>query len=120
MFSFPPSVRIVLAAGPTDLRKSFDGLAAAARLVLRDDPLSGDLFVFCNRRRNRLKILVFDGTGPWVLAKRLERGTFAWPEAAEGTQRVEIGGEDLGLILAGIDVEETARRRWYRRRKRSA
>lgn len=120
MFNFPPSVRVFLAAGPTDLRKSFNGLEVVAREVVGADPLSGHLFVFCNRRRNRLKILVFDGSGLWVLAKRLEQGTFLWPAVRDGVQKAEIGGEDLTLILAGIDVEESQRRRWYRRKRRSA
>ena len=73
MLTLPPSVRIYLAAGVTDLRKAFDGLSGLVRSALLEDPLSGHLFVFCNRRRDRLKVLYFDGSGLWVFAKRLER-----------------------------------------------
>ncbi len=118
MFSLPPSVQIYLAAGPTDMRKSFNGLEAAARLVIRRDPLSGHLFVFCNRRRNRLKILLFDGTGFWVLAKRLEKGTFLWPSPTDGPQSVQMRADELMLLLAGIDLTESSHRPWYRRRRR--
>jgi len=74
VLNFPPSVGIYLAAGITDMRKSFDTLAQIAEGVLKQDPLSGHLFVFCNRRRNRLKILVWDRSGYWLCAKRLEEG----------------------------------------------
>jgi transposase len=120
MFALPPSVRIFLAPGPTDLRKSFNGLESAARDVLRRDPLSGHLFVFCNRRRNRLKILVFDGSGLWVFAKRLERGTFLWPSERAGVQSMELDAGELALLLTGIDVKQSSRRRWYRRGRRGA
>ena len=119
MFSLPPSVQIFLASGPTDMRKSFNGLEAAARQVIRRDPLSGHLFVFCNRRRNRLKILLFDGTGFWVLAKRLEKGTFMWPSASEGSQSVDMRADELMLLLAGIDLRESEHRPWYRRKRRT-
>ena len=115
MFSLPPSVQIFLAAGATDMRKSFNGLEAAARKVIRRDPLSGHLFVFCNRRRNRLKILLFDGTGYWVLAKRLEKGTFLWPSEQDGSQRVEMRADELMLLLAGIDLTQSQDRAWFRR-----
>jgi len=113
VLTLPPSVRIFLAPGPTDLRKSFDGLSGLARNALQQDPLSGHLFVFCNRRRDRLKILYFDGSGLWVFAKRLERGTFAWPQQAQGP--LELRSSELALLLGGIDLRHTRRRRWYRR-----
>jgi len=79
MLTLPPSVRIYLAAGATDLRRGMDGLAASVRDRLGLQPLSGHLFVFRNRRGDRVKILVWERSGFWVLYKRLERGTFAWP-----------------------------------------
>ena len=113
MLTLPPRLRVFLAPGATDMRKSFDGLAAAARQVIRQDPLSGHVFVFCNRRRHLLKILVWDGSGFWVFAKRLERGTFAWPRT---TDPLELRREELALLLGGIDLRQTRRRAWYDRR----
>lgn len=110
MLSFPPSVRIYLAAGVTDMRKSFDGLAAATRQVLELDPLSGHVFVFCNRRRDRIKLLVWDRSGFWCLAKRLEEGTFAWPEPTSSA-RVELTTRELMCILEGIDLRDVRLRK---------
>lgn len=108
--------RIFLASGVTDMRKSFNGLSGLVRSSLAGDPLSGDLFVFCNRGKNRLKILYFDSSGMWVLAKRLERGTFAWPERLEERTRVEMRHEELMLLLNGLDVSELRERARWRRR----
>ncbi len=108
--------RVFLVAGPTDMRKSFDGLGGVVREALRSDPMSGDLFVFCNARGNRLKILFVDESGVWVCAKRLDRGTFAWPDAATDDRRVEMRIEELSLLLGGIDAGELKPRRWKRRR----
>lgn len=93
------------------MRRSFNGLYAAVESVLKQDPLSGHLFVFTNRPRNRIKILHFDGSGLWVSAKRLEKGTFGWPEG-EGAS-CSLRPEQLQLLLHGL--EGTSRRRWYRR-----
>jgi transposase len=108
MFGLSSAVRVYLATEPADMRKSFDGLAALAQGVLKLDPLSGHLFVFANRRRDRLKILYWDRDGFAVWAKRLERGTFRIPAATDG--RVEMTAADLAAMLAGIDLG-TARRR---------
>jgi transposase len=108
MFGLSPAIRVYLATAPADMRKSFDGLAALAQGVLKLDPLSGHLFVFANRRRDRLKILYWDRDGFAVWAKRLEKGTFRIPGAADG--RVEMTAADLAALLAGIDLS-TARRR---------
>ena len=102
MLSFPPSVRIFLCAGATDMRKSFDGLAGAAKSSMQLDPMSGHVFVFCNRRRDRLKILFWDRNGFWCLAKRLEEGTFAWPDA-DRTTASPTTTRELMMILEGID-----------------
>ena len=107
--------RIYLVAGPTDMRKSFDGLSGVVRGALEGDPMSGDLFVFCNRLRNRLKVLYMDDSGMWVCAKRLERGTFAWPAASTADRRVEMRQEELSLLLGGLDARELKPRRWKRR-----
>lgn len=116
MLSLPPTVRIFLAPGATDMRKQFDGLAGLTRSLLAEDPLSGHLFVFCNRGRNRLKILYFDGTGFWLVAKRLEEGTFAWPDNAPSNGRsIPMTASELTLLLGGIDLRDAKRRRWWRR-----
>lgn len=96
------------------MRRSMDGLAALVRERLQLEPLSGHLFLFRNRRGDRLKVLVWDQSGFWVLYKRLEQGTFAWPGLAE-TEPVEMRGADLMLLLSGVDLGGTRRRRWYGR-----
>ncbi|MDY0088679.1 MAG: IS66 family insertion sequence element accessory protein TnpB [Coriobacteriia bacterium] len=116
MLSLPTSVRIYLARGETDMRKSIDGLAAITKTVLSHDPLSGHLFVFCNRRRDRIKILYWDNTGFWLLHKRLEKGTFAWPLASDDTSKqIEMSASDLAALLGGLDVQGARRRRWFSR-----
>jgi transposase len=96
MLSLPTSVRIYLARGATDMRKSIDGLSAVTRQVLEHDPVSGHLFVFCNARRDRIKILYWERTGFWLLHKRLERCTFTWPAPADGdAKQVEVPASDL-------------------------
>ena len=113
MLSFLSNTRVYLAAGATDLRKSFDTLAGVVRNSLRLDPLSGHLFVFTNARKNRLKILFWDKTGWWVCAKRLEVGTLAWP--ASPNTSMELSSEELTLLLSGIDLSKTHRRPWLNR-----
>ena len=114
MLTLSPAVRIYLAPGATDLRRSIDGLSALVRERLALDPLSGHLFLFRNRRGDRLKILAWDRSGFCVLYKRLEQGTFAWP-TDELTGRIEMRSSDLALLLSGVDVAQTRRRRWYDR-----
>jgi transposase len=117
MLTLPCSVRIYVAAEPVDLRRGFDGLAAAVRSVMAADPLSGHLFVFLNRRQNRVKVLFWDRTGFALLYKRLERGTFALPTApALGQRHIEVDAGELHCLLEGLDLQEARRRpRWYRR-----
>ena len=107
--------RIYLAAGVTDMRKSFNTLAGIVRDRLEADPMSRHLFLFCNRHRNRLKVLVADESGMWVLSKRLDRGTFAWPAIRDGVVRIEYREEQLALLLQGFDSDELKPRRWRRR-----
>jgi transposase len=114
--TLPASVRIFIAAEAVDLRRGFDGLSAATRGIILQDPMSGHVFAFLNRRRNRIKLLVWDRTGLVLVYKRLERGTFQIPtEPAPGTGHVEIDAGDLGLMLEGIDLRGARRlRRWRR------
>jgi transposase len=79
MLNLPASVRVFAAIAPCDMRKSYNGLEALTRNVLKEDPYSGSLFLFSNRNRNRLKILYWDGSGYWLMGKRLEKGRFSWP-----------------------------------------
>lgn len=114
MLTISPAVRIYLATGATDMRRSIDGLSALVRERFTLDPLSGHLFLFRNRRGDRLKILAWDRSGFRVLYKRLEQGTFAWPTDVDPGP-VEMRSADLLLLLAGTDLAQTRRRRWYER-----
>jgi transposase len=98
--------------GATDLRRGMDGLSGLVRERLKLEPLSGHLFLFRNRRGDRVKILVWDRSGFWVLYKRLERGTFAWPGGATG-ETAELRVSDLMLLLSGAELVGVSRRRWY-------
>ena len=113
MLSLPPSVRIWLASRATDLRKSFDTLAEVVRQQLQQDPLSGHLFVFHNKRADRIKLLYWDEDGYVIVYKRLEVGSFRIP-AAEAAG-VEMRAADLQLLLDGIDLSSVKRSRRYRR-----
>jgi transposase len=116
MLALGAATRIYLAPGATDMRKGFDGLFGLVRQGMELDPLSGHLFLFCNRPRTRLKALYWDGNGLWVCAKRLEKGRFCWPaaEAAAGAARLGISAAELSLLLGGIDLGGTRPRRWWR------
>lgn len=112
MLSLPPSVRIFVAVDATDMRKSFDGLASEVQRVIAQDPLSGHLFVFFNRRRTMVKVLYWARNGFCVVAKRLEGGTFWLPDAPQNGV-LEMGAAELGLILEGIELGGARRRqRW--------
>ena len=114
MFGVGGATRIYVAAGATDLRKSFEGLYGLVRDHLLCDPLSGHVFLFTNAQRNRLKLLFYDGSGLWVCAKRLDRGCFRWPEHDCESAAVVLTPEELALLLGGIDLRQTARRHWHR------
>jgi transposase len=113
MLSLSPQVRVFLCTQPADMRKSFDGLSGLVSEVFGQEPLSGDLFVFVNRRRDRLKILMWDRDGLALWYKRLEAGTFQVPAAT--TAGVELDAAQLSMLLAGIDLNTARRRKRYRR-----
>ena len=114
MLSLPPSVRILLAREPADLRKGFDGLSHLVQSVLREDPLSGHLFVFRNRRGDRVKLLLWDTDGFLIVYKRLERGTFRFPAPGEPeATSVSIKATDLIMLLDGVDLQSVKRRPRY-------
>ena len=115
MFGLGPATRIYVALGATDMRKGYDGLYGLVRDKLGLEVRSGHLFLFANARRNRLKILLWDGSGVWVCAKRLERGRFSWPLAGDGLDRVTLSHEELSLLLGEIDLTRTRRKEWYRK-----
>lgn len=115
MFCWGPATRVYLAAGATDMRKSFEGLFGLVRDRLQLEPLSGHVFLFCNSQRNRLKLLIWDGSGLWVCAKRLEKGRFWWPAASGDERKVMLSGEELALLLGGIDLAGSRRRPWFRK-----
>jgi transposase len=116
MLLLPASVRIYVAADGVDLRRGFDGLSAATRSVIGADPMSGHVFCFLNRRRNRIKVLVWDRTGFVILYKRLSRGTFSLPSTPRpGHRHVEVDAGELALMLEGIALRGAGRqRRWTR------
>lgn len=101
MIGLPAGTRVWLVAGHTDMRKGFDGLAAIVQSALAANPFDGHVFVFRGRRGDLLKVLWFDGQGLLLLAKRLERGRFVWPAAADG--RVVLTPAQLSMLLEGID-----------------
>lgn len=115
MFGLGPATKIYLAVEAVDMRKGFEGLYGLVRDPLGQDPLSGHLFLFSNRTRTRLKALVWDGSGLWVCAKRLEKGRFRWP-TAEGVRSVTMRPEELAMLVNGLDLSEARpRKNWVRR-----
>ena len=115
MLSFPPAVRIWLGTSPVDLRRSFDGLAEQVRQQLRNDPLSGHVFVFRNKRGDRVKLLYWDEDGFVIVYKRLEEGTFRWPAVAAGQASAALRAAELAVLLDGIDWSKAQRGRRYQR-----
>lgn len=114
MLSVPQSVRVFVAREPVDFRRQFDGLAAIVRDAFDMDPCCGHVFVFFNKRRDRIKLLVFEHTGFWLHYKRLERGTFDWlvGEDHDG-ECVEVEARQLRLLLDGIDLRRAKFRRHF-------
>jgi transposase len=115
VFGFGPATRVYVATGATDLRKGFNGLYGLVRDRLECDPTSGHVFLFTNARRNRLKLVVYDGSGLWMCAKKLDRGRFRWPDADRAVKKIVLSHEQLALLLGGIDLAQTQRRKWFRK-----
>jgi transposase len=114
LLTLPATVRIYLAAEPVDLRRGFDGLAAATRHVIGANPLSGHLFAFLNRRCNRLKILLWQPSGYLLVYKRLEAGRFKLPRVPlSGQRHIEMEPTDLALMMEGIDLRYARRRKCW-------
>lgn len=111
--SFPQS--IYLSSRPVDFRKCFDGLCGEINDYLGSDPLSGSLFVFYNKGRNRVKMLLWESDGFWLFYKRLEQGTFEIPPVMPDTRSVSLSGEQLQLILSGIELSSVRHRKRYKK-----
>ncbi len=102
--AFPPSTKVYLSLAPCDMRKGFDGLSAQVRNILQLDPFSGAVFLFRGKRGDRLKALVWDGSGLCLYAKRLERGKFVWPRAHEGALR--LSAAQLAMLIEGLNWKQ--------------
>lgn len=113
MLSFADGVKVYLAPGATDMRKSFDTLACVVQETIRSDPLSGHVFGFCNRSRDRMKVLFWDRTGYCLISKRLERGRFAWPKVGGAGDAIEMTGEELAQLLGGVERSRARSGHWY-------
>jgi len=105
MLSKTPIQRVYLATGATDLRKSIDGLAAIVQMSFQLDPFSSNLFVFCNRKRDKLKILHWDHNGFWLYYRRLEKGVFQWPDE-QTTKPLSISPRQFNWLLDGLPLEQ--------------
>ena len=101
--------------GSRDPISTRQGLFGLVKERLGLSPLSGHLFLFANARRNRLKVLYWDGTGLWICSKRLERGRFSWPAEGDENGKVQLSYEELALLVGGIELGRTRRKNWYRR-----
>ncbi|ATB48763.1 MULTISPECIES: IS66 family insertion sequence element accessory protein TnpB [Myxococcaceae] len=114
MLLLPRAVKVYVAMAPCNLRRSFDGLSNEVREVLAKDPLSGHVFVFLNRRKNQVKLLLWTRGGFTLVHKRLERGTFTFPsQVALGATSIELDVHELAMLLEGIDVQRArTSQRW--------
>jgi transposase len=119
VFGLGLATKIYIALEAIDMRKGFEGLHGLVRDQLGQDPLSGHLFLFTNKTKTRLKALVWDGSGLWVCAKRLEKGRFHWPvtqgPATEGARSVTMRAGELAMLVNGLDWKQTQQRNWYRK-----
>jgi transposase len=113
MLSLAPHLRIWLCTTPTDMRKSFDGLSGLVQSVFARDVLEGHLFVFVNRRRDRVKLLWWDGDGLALWYKRLESGTFETPRPCADQSHVELDATEMAMLLGGVSLSSVKRRKRY-------
>ena len=123
LFGLGLATKIYIAVEAIDMRKGFEGLHGLVRDHLGQDPLSGHLFLFTNKTKTRLKAIVWDGSGLWVCAKRLEKGRFRWPVVASNNdtsnddkvRSLTMRAEELAMLVNGLDVKQTKQRNWYRK-----
>lgn len=116
MLSFSGSLRVFVALEPCDMRKGFNGLEALVADRLKERPQSGALFLFSNQRRDRLKVLYWDGSGLWVLAKRLEKGRFSWPKSTDPEAvKLRLRPEAFAMLCDGVELKGAKFLPWYER-----
>jgi len=116
MISFSGSLKVFLSVEPVDMRAGFERLANLVDGVLKENLREGALFVFTNRRHTRIKVLCFDGSGLWLMCKRLEKGTFAWPKMEQvGAGKLSLAPEAFAMLTDGIDLRGARMRPWYQR-----
>ena len=111
MLSLPPGIQVFMAIGPVDMRKSFDGLSAAVQAVFARDVLEGHLFLFLNRRCDRIKILWWDRDGLALFYKRLEIGSYEIPQHGPEAQHLRLDATQLALLLSGVQLSSVQHRR---------
>lgn len=118
MLSFTGSLRILIALTPCDMRRGYDGLLGLVSQQLMEDVRTGTLFVFTNKSRTRLKVLYWDGSGLWLMAKRLEKGTFCWPQSPEAADlKLQLSATAFAMLTDGVDLKQGSRRAWYDKQK---
>jgi len=118
MLSLTGALKVYVALDFCDMRKGYEGLSSLVENQLKEDLRGGTLFVFSNRRRTRLKMIYFDGTGLWLLSKRLEQGTFSWPQSTdENSSKMLLRPEALAMLTDGVDLKGAKLRPWYEREK---
>jgi transposase len=114
MLSFTGSLRILIALTPCDMRRSYDGLLGLIAQDLKENARAGALFVFTNKSRTRLKILYWDGSGLWLMAKRLEKGTFSWPQSPDATAtKLQLSATAFAMLTDGVELKQGSHRAWY-------
>jgi transposase len=114
------NLKVYLAVGPTDLRKGYEGLQSEVRNRIGSDPSSGQLFVFCNGGKTRIKALYFDGSGMWICGKRLEKGRFDWPQPMESVNKIELSHTEFSALVNGLQLTQTRAKIWWRKKAMEA
>ena len=112
MFGLGAATRIFVATGATDMRLSFDGLHSLVIGQIKQSPQSGHLFLFANKRKDRMKIYFYDGSSAWVCARRMEQGRLCWPSSEDG--HVQLTQAEFAMLLGGIDLAGAKKRKWLR------
>jgi transposase len=112
MFGLGAATRIFIATGATDMRLSFDGLHSLVIGQIKQSPQSGHLFLFANKRKDRMKIYFYDGSSAWVCARRMEQGRLCWPSSEDG--RVQLTQAEFAMLLGGFDLADSRKRKWLR------
>ncbi len=116
MLSFTGSLKIWVALEPCDMRKGYEGLASLVSQRFALEPCNGALYVFTNKSRTRLKILYWDGTGLWVMGKRLEQGRFSWPQTSDAEPvKLSLRPEALAMLTDGVELKGARLKPWYQR-----